>query len=298
MLFHKADLLIANDLDTLLANSWARKFKKNCGLIYDSHEVYCETPELINRPRVQRFWKRIEQKYLPKVDQMYTVNDSIAQLYRNEYNKEVKVVRNISDAIQPELTKSRADLGLPEDKKIVLIQGAGINIERGAEEMVKAVQLLDNAVLAIVGDGDVVPQLKKEVVDKNLQNKVLFFGKRPYKELLQFTMLSDVGISMDKDTNINYRFSLGNKIFDYIHSSLPVLVSDLPEIAKIVHDYNVGIVCQSHEPPVIAMHLKRMFEDDDLYQKFKNNTKIASKELTWESEKKVLEQIYLPLIDK
>ena len=172
------------------------------------------------------------------------------------------------------------------------MQGAGINIQRGAEEMIEAIQKVNNAVLAIVGDGDVVPQLKETVRQKKWGDKVLFFGKRPYKELLQFTMLSDVGVSMDKDTNINYRYALGNKIFDYINSGIPLFVSDLPEVAGIVRKYEVGVVCPSHDPEVISAELNKLFSDQSSYDQMRANTKKASAELTWENEKKVLKQIF------
>lgn len=292
LLFHKADLLLSNDLDTLYANHWARKFKRNCRLVYDSHEYYIGVPELVSRPRIQKFWRSIERRTLPKADVMYTVNGSIAKIYREEYNREVKVVRNISDFKGVSTTKTRTELGLPEDKHIIIIQGAGINIDRGAEEMMEAVQLVDNALLIFVGDGDVVPILKEKAERENLTNRVLFFGKRPYEELMQFTMVSDVGISMDKDTNINYRFSLPNKIFDYIHAGIPLLVSDLAEVKRIVEGYHVGLVCPSHDPQIIADYLKKILLDESLKTTLKANTKKASQDLTWENECAVLKTIF------
>ncbi len=292
LLFHKTDALLSNDLDTLLANSWAKKLKPNCKLYYDSHEYFIGVPELISKPKVQNFWLKIEQKYLPKTYKMYTVNESIADLYRKEYNKAVKVVRNISDIKKVNTSFTKKELGLPEDKHIIIIQGAGINIDRGAEEMIEAIKLLDDCVLIFVGDGDVVPILKAQVKKENLEQKVLFFGKRPYDELMNFTALSDIGVSLDKDTNINYRFSLPNKIFDYIHSNTPLLVSDLKEVKKIVEGYRIGLVVPNHQPQTIANAIKKMLDDKNLYQTFKNNTKIASKELTWENECKVLKEIY------
>lgn len=293
LLFHKADVLLSNDLDTLYANHWARKFKSDCKLFYDSHEYYCETPELVNRPKVQKFWRRIEKRCVPKVDMIYTVNESIAKLYREQYTREVFVVRNISDNNAPELTATREQLGLPLDQKIVIMQGAGINIQRGGEEMIEAIQSVDNAVLAIVGDGDVVPLLKETVASNGWDKKVLFFGKRSYKELMNFTMLADVGVSMDKDSNLNYRYSLGNKIFDYIHAGIPLFVSDLPEISKIVNEFEIGIVCPSHNPVVIATSLNQLFSDQERYNQFKVNTKKAAEALNWENEKKVLSKLYL-----
>jgi glycosyltransferase involved in cell wall biosynthesis len=293
LLFHKTDFLLANDLDTLLANHWAKKFKSNCKLIYDSHEYFAGVPELANKPGIQKIWRRIEKKCLPKTDQRYTVNESIAALYKSEYGLHFNVVRNISDAPANIQTKSRSELGLPEDKKIIIYQGAGINIDRGAEELIEAMQYVDDTILIFVGSGDVIEMLKAKVKKNNLQQKVLFFGKKPYTELLNYTSVSDLGVSLDKSTNVNYKFSLPNKIFDYLHCGLPMLVSDLPEIRKIVEGYQVGIISPSHDPKELASQIKQVFSNKTLYNLFKTNTQKAAGELTWKNECKVLEKIYL-----
>jgi hypothetical protein len=74
-------------LDTLLANFLASKLKRNCRLVYDSHEYFTEVPELIGRPKVQRIWEKMEGWIFPKLTTIYTVNGSIAELYAKKYNK-------------------------------------------------------------------------------------------------------------------------------------------------------------------------------------------------------------------
>lgn len=293
LIFHKTDFLLSNDLDTLLANHLAKKFKRNCKIYYDSHEYYIGVPELVKRPKIQKIWRFIEKKTLPKAYKMYTVNSSIADLYHKEYNKKVQVVRNISDVKSVNTTFTKKELGLPEDKRIVIIQGAGINIDRGAEEAIEAIKLIDNCVLIFVGSGDVIPQLKTQVEKENLHDKVLFFGKRPYDELMNFTALSDIGLSLDKDTNINYRFSLPNKIFDYIHANIPLVVSDLKEVKNIVETHEIGIVIKSHSPNDLASAIKNLLDNKTLYDSFKANTIVSSKTLNWENECKMLADIYL-----
>jgi glycosyltransferase involved in cell wall biosynthesis len=292
LLFKKADILLANDLDTLLANKTASRFK-SCILVYDSHEFFTEVPELVNRPRVQRVWERIERRIFPKLQHIYTVNKSIAKLYQDRYNKEIKVVRNVSRRFEPTNIPSREELGLPTDKRIIILQGAGINIDRGSEELLEAMNYLTNFHLLIVGSGDVVPMLKNKAEGRL---DVTFVGRKNYETMMEYTANADIGVSLDKDTNMNYRYSLPNKIFDYIHAGIPVLVSDLVEVRSIIDQYQIGAVIPSHDPEVIAESIRTFFlglNQEELSQKLA----FAAAELNWNNETKVLDSIYDPILN-
>lgn len=291
LLFHRSNLLVSNDLDTLLANFLVHRIKR-IPMVYDSHEYYTETPELVNRPMVQGFWEWIERMIFPGLSDIITVNDSIANLYAEKYGKKLQVVRNIPRTFKPEKTPDRTELGLPENKRIVLMQGAGINIHRGAEEAIEAIKLVRNAVLLIIGGGDVIEKLRQLALKPELAGKVLFKPKMLYHEMMQHTRLADVGLTLDKDTNINYRYSLPNKLFDYIHAGIPVLASRLPEIAQIVEGYHIGMITESHDPEEIARILNRMLDDDSARLTWKENLVKAAGELNWENEEKVLKTVY------
>src|SRR6185436_13246094 len=66
LMFNGADILLANDLDTLPANYLAARFN-NIILVYDSHEYFTGVPELENRPLVKKIWKSIEQFIFPQL---------------------------------------------------------------------------------------------------------------------------------------------------------------------------------------------------------------------------------------
>ena len=291
LLFVKADIFHSNDLDTLLANRWASKLRRK-PLIYDSHEYFTGVPEIQNRPKVKKAWEKIEKSIFPKLKYIFTVNQSIADLYRNQYNKEVQVLRNVPKSDDLKKTKSRTDLGIPLDKKIVLVQGTGINIDRGIEELLEAIAIMDNTVLYIVGSGDVLNQLKERSEGQDLNNKVVFVGKLPYNEMMQYTYNADVGVTLDKDTNINYRFSLPNKIFDYIKAGLPVLSSDLVELKKIINQYEIGVITVDHSPEEIKKSLLAIWDNEHIFSQYKENTKKAAQELIWEKEVKTLLEVY------
>ncbi|MCK9616213.1 MAG: glycosyltransferase [Lentimicrobiaceae bacterium] len=291
LLSQKVQLLVSNDLDTLLPNFLVSKLKR-IPLVYDSHEYYTQTPELVHRKRVQQVWKRIEKWIFPRLTDIITVNESIAGLYRNEYKKKIKVIRNIPPQLKPVVLKSKQELGIPENKKIILLQGAGINMQRGAEEAVEAMQYVENAILLIIGGGDVIEKLKEQVQKLKLQDKVLFIPKQPLDSLIHYTLHADIGLTLDKDTNINYRFSLPNKLFDYIHAGVPVLASRLPEIEKIISNYHIGTFIENHEPTHIAEKINFMLTNTEEYQRWKNNLPKAAHNLNWEEEEKIAMEIY------
>lgn len=286
----QVDLFVANDLDTLWPNYVVAKRKKK-PLVYDTHEIFTEVPELVNRQFKQKIWKRLERRLFPKLKYTFTVNDSIAEWYENAYGNRPLVVRNIPNMNLPSRTLTRKEVHLPENKKIIVLQGAGINVHRGAEEMVEAMKFLDNTILVIIGSGDVIHVLKEMAEQNHLDEKVLFIGKLPPDELRAWTRLADMGVTLDKDTNINYRFSLPNKIFDYIHAGIPVLASDLVEVRKIVESYNVGKITPNHDPESIAKIIREMLASPE-YSTWKSNTQKAAAELNWEKEKENLVVVY------
>lgn len=292
LLFKKSDVLLSNDLDTLLANYLVSKIKGK-RLVYDTHELFTEVPELTSRPKVRSVWLRIEKWIFPKLKTVYTVNQSIAGIYAKKYNVPVKVVRNISPKWSSEHIKTKQELDLPVDKYIIILQGAGINIDRGAEEAVEAMKSIENAVLIFVGDGDVIPQLKTKVTNDGLSEKVKFFGKKPYQELMQYTFHADIGLTLDKDTNPNYKYSLPNKVFDYIHTNTAVVASNILEVSNVVQKHNVGVILKEVSPNAISNAINKLIKDETHLKQLKSNCSIAAKEVNWENEVAVLEKIYL-----
>ena len=293
LLFNRFDVLLSNDLDSLLANYCAHRTKGKSRLIYDTHELFTEVPELTSRPKVRKIWLKIEEWIFPQLETIYTVNESIASIYSKKYNKDIRIVRNVSKLWKPEMILSKTELNLPENKNIVILQGSGINVDRGAEEAVMAMKEIENVLFVIVGSGDVIPQLKIMVQKNKLEYKVRFVGRVPYDKMMNYTYHADLGLSLDKDTNSNYKYSLPNKIFDYIHTTTPVVSSDLIELKRVIHKHNVGRIIPEHSAKGVAETINSILNDPELLKTLKENCKKAAQKENWEEESKVLEEIYL-----
>lgn len=290
LLFRRSTLLLSNDLDTLLPNFLVARIQGK-KLVYDTHEFYTEVPELVRRPRIRAVWLAIERWIFPKLRTVITVNRSIAEQYHARYGNTVQVVRNIPMKRDLGALPSREELQLPTDKHILVMQGAGINVERGAEEAVLAMRELPECLLLIIGGGDAWPVLDQLVKEYALQDRVRLLGKMPYERMMAYTRNADLGLTLDKDSNLNYRFSLPNKLFDYLHAGIPVLATDLPEVAGIVREFDCGVVLKEAEPGAIAEAVREFLADPARMTALRKNATFAARKLDGEEETAKLRSI-------
>ncbi len=288
LLFQRVDVLVANDMDTLLPNFLVAKIRGK-KLIYDSHEYWTEVPELANRAMTRAVWLWLERWMFPRVDVALTVNESIAEIYTRLYKRKVHVVRNL-----PMAWKAPVSEGTKE--KILIYQGA-LNIGRGIELMIEAMRFLPEYRLVIVGFGTIEGPLRKLTAARPFAHQIEFLGFLLPEFLRKETVKAMLGMSLEADQGASYHFALPNKLFDYIQAGVPVLVSDLPEMARIISEFNVGEVLHASErtPEQLANRIRSICENVDKYFAYSANCQKAANSLNWENEKKQLAAVFAEL---
>ncbi len=282
----KPALMISNDLDTLPASFMASRIR-GVPLIYDSHELFTQVPELIHRKAVQSVWFWIERRLVPKLRHAVTVNYSIATIYRRLYGTRFKVVRNVPEKLEFSPREEN-----PAKKQMIIYQGA-LNVGRGLELMIDAMQHLEHVLFVVVGSGDIETELKRRVIQKELSDRVEFRGRILPEDLRTLTLSADLGISLEEDLGLNYRYSLPNKIFDYIQCRVPVLCSALPEMSRIVNSFGVGISSKERSPEKLAVLIRYMLKER-AGGAWMEALHVAAHELCWENES----LIYLDLLNE
>ncbi|PCI10184.1 MAG: glycosyl transferase group 1 [Flavobacteriaceae bacterium] len=287
LLFRKFDYILSNDLDTLSACYLASKLKRT-ELVYDSHEYFTETPELQGRKFVQGFWKFIESRILPRLQKMIAVSQPIVDVYHNKYKIDVKLLRNLPNLNREVVTES---VSFPTKNKVILYQGV-LNPGRGIKPMIDALHHLKNIDLVIIGFGKVKDDLISYVKEQGLERRVHFLGRIAYEKLPNYSKIADVGMVLEEPLGKSFEFSLPNKLFDFIHSGLPIIASPLVEVKKIIEKYEVGLVIDNYNPEHIASVIKKLIYDKELRVEIKNNQEKCKKELSWESNIKVLDLFF------
>lgn len=291
ILFSKCDILWANDLDTLPAN-WLASLFRGKTLIYDSHEYFTEVPEIQYRPWVKRVWQFFERTCIQRAQMIMTVSPSIGELLKSTYHlSEVLIVRNVPEGNSAMNAVAKEELGLNPREMVLLLQGNGININRGGEELVESMEGIENAHLLVIGNGDAMPRLKELSANLNLTDKITFLPRMPYVEMMRYTVCADIGFSLDKNDNINYRFSLPNKIFDYARAGLPMIVSDLPEVSTFVIQNDIGLALEEVTADAISRAVNKLMQDREKLSRFRANAEKIGAFLSWEIE-------FRPVIDR
>jgi glycosyltransferase involved in cell wall biosynthesis len=285
LLFRKADVICAIDLDTWLACRWASRLKR-ARLAYDAHELFTEVPEVVRRPRIQKTWRRIEKKACTRSDIRYTVSQSIADHFSAKYGYEFRVIRNLPRLSQPTNKEPRTR----NQELVVFYQGA-LNEGRCLEHLLHAMTQV-NGRLLIAGEGDLSHKLRSLAAELGLQDKVEFLGWLQPDDLRVATAQATVGFNLLENSGLSYYYSLGNKFFDYIHAGLPQLCADIPEHRRINAQFEVAVLSNTIDPEAIASQLNRMLSAQELLDRLRSNCVIAKGELNWEKEEVRLLALY------
>lgn len=287
ILFKKYSYILSNDLDTLPACFFASKIK-NIDLVYDSHELFSEGPELQGRKFVQNFWRKAESFFLPKISKSFTVSKSIADFYDKKYQNKMDVIRNVPLKNVPFQFK---EVRFPTKNRTILYQGV-LNPGRGIKPMIKALNFIDNLDLVIIGYGKVENELKEFVIKEKMSERVHFLGRIDRDLLVNYTKKATLGMVLEEPLGLSFTYSLPNKLFDFIHAEIPIIAGNLPEITTIINQYKVGVTIENYSPEKIAEKINEVLENKILTKEIKEHQKIAKDVLCWEKEANKLDTYF------
>lgn len=286
-LFKKYDVIVSNDLDTLLPCYLLSKIK-SADLVYDSHEYFTESVGLQGRKLQKYFWKKIEKVILPRVNRAYTVSAPIKEIYNKKYNVDFKLVRNFPSS---NLSLKKVEGFEFDNKKIILYQGV-FNPGRNLKTVIQSMQYIEEAVFILIGYGELEGELRNLVSKLDLEDKVRFLGKMNHSEMMNYTYSSDLGIALEEPLGDSFKFSLPNKVFDYTYANLPFVSGGTQEVKKILDNYKLGEIVSYSSPSQLASEISRVLNDNSLLEEIRVAQNLAKVIFTWENECQELNKVY------
>ncbi|MBW2059865.1 MAG: glycosyltransferase [Deltaproteobacteria bacterium] len=300
-----------HDAETLPLG-WVLSRSDGAKLVYDAHELFFDyvPADRYLRSPWQRFKNRVlrgvmslvERRAIGRCDRVFTVNSSLSRMIEARYGlkERPEFLYNARRYTSVERTTYlRERLGIPVYGKILFYQGA-IRPDREIERMIEILPLLEEEWFLVVA-GQVSPpryldRLRRLAGSLCVGRRFSYGGFLDYeKELLLATASSDMGLFLLPPTNLTYRFSLANKLFDYVMAEIPMIVSDLPEMRGFVEKYGLGIAVDLERRDEIAGAITRLAEDRAMYRRIVANIREAKKELCWEKQEGKLVTVYQEL---
>jgi len=271
LLTSKMDAICAIDLDTILPCLFVSGLKK-ITRIYDAHEYFTELKEVHTRPFVQKIWLGIESFAVPRFKWGYTVSGGIAEAFKDKYQREYVVIRNL-----PVL--HRNNVNVPREKTL-LYQGA-VNEGRGFEYLIPAMKTIPYK-LIVCGDGNFMAELKQLIREHQVQDKIELKGMVLPRDLAGYTQKASLGIGISEKEGLNQFMALPNKFFDYMHGGLPQLAMQFPEYEKVNSQYQIAVLINSLQPEEISKTINSTMQNDELLKQMENNCLEAREVYCWQ----------------
>jgi glycosyltransferase involved in cell wall biosynthesis len=280
----KASIILAEDIYTLPFAVIFGKLKR-AKIYYDSRELFGYLAGLKDKKIKQSFWKWTEKLFIKQADFVMVTGPMDGEFLKNEYGiKNLILLRNLPRYYKPELKLDlHSHLQIDKSKKIILYQGVLLK-GRGIEKIFSVLNELPDCVFVIAGGGEFEQHYRKLSEEMKVSDKVFFLGKLTQEDLPKITASVDIGVSLIENLSISYYHALPNKLFEYIMADVPVIVSNLPQMKKIVDKYDVGYAVDFDSNDELISAIKKLTEDENLFDSKKQNCRIASQKLNWEKE--------------
>jgi glycosyltransferase involved in cell wall biosynthesis len=290
--YRNCDILHCNDLDGLLIGVLVKNiFNKKIKIVYDAHEYETELNGL--KGIQKKLVKWVEKSLIKYADKVITVSDAIA----NEYVKLYDIKKPVLVLNTPPYKKIekknifRETLGIKEEETIFLYQG-GLSKGRGIEILLETFKSIDNenAVIVFMGYGPLEILIKE--TSKKYKN-IYFHQAVSPDVLLDYTGSADFGILFYENNCLNHYYCSPNKMFEYLMAEIPVIVSNLYEMRRLVESYNIGVVARENNVEGLKNAIKNALKLDK--EVLKENIKKVKKIFNWENQEKVLLNVYKEL---
>lgn len=297
----RPSIITGHDIIGLLIGWMSNLLRKNKAyLVYDSHEF--EIGRNAKRNKIQIWWiTHLERFLIKRCAFSIMVNDSIADEVQriHKLNHRPIVVRSTPEKWELHSEKSRELRehflrDMPGVNYLLMYHGF-VTSGRGVENAIRVAAKFDDIGVVVLGHsaGEAyMESLEALIVKEGMKGRVLFHDAVPHSELSDYIGAIDLSTILSDIPGKSYYYGLPNKFFESIQSLVPIISTELPEIKRIVDQYEIGMICPVGDIDAAVECVKKLREDPKLYDHMKANLVRAKEELCWENEKRVLVDAY------
>lgn len=237
-----------------------------CRVLYDARENFAGIPaEEQGSPRRHAVLVRQEVRAIRAVDAVVTVSEPIATELHQRYglSRRPTVVLNVPvSAEQGDGPTVRDAAGLGPEVPLLVYSG-GISRARGIEVLVRALAELPgvHAVLVPVPHPHPMERGLRELsAELGVQDRLHVVPPTGQDALIRYLSGADVAIHPMPGGSANHDQALPNKLFEYLHARLPLVVSDARLMSDFVRRNDLGGVFRSGDASDLARAVRQVLD--------------------------------------
>ncbi|MHB1738785.1 MAG: glycosyltransferase, partial [Actinomycetes bacterium] len=261
------DAVHAHDLGVLrLAVRTARRRGRaghRVGVVYDAIEYWAGlSPAQQGSPRRQKAMLALEARYARRADAVLTVSDPIAdelvRRYRLARRPEVALNTPPRPARPGDAPSLRSSAGVDRGTPLAVYSGilhAGRSIDTLLEAL-PGVPQLHLAVVVVPYPNLLADRLVERAAALGVLDRVHIVAPVDPDRLVDFLAEADVGLHALAPDCPNHRMALPNKLFEYAHAGLRLVVSDADAMAEHVRTHRLGLVYRYADAGDLARALR------------------------------------------
>lgn len=289
-------VLHGHDLTGLIAASAARGLIGGA-VVYDSHELFVEAGSAARLPRPAKAGIRAYEDQLARgCAAVITVNESIADELERRHGRRPAVVMNAPILSDPYPTRERSPLrpSLALGDRPVLMHHGGLARGRGIERTIEALRSLPPEVaLVLMGDGELVPWIR-DLAEGALAGRLYHVPAVPIGDVLTWIAGADIGVIAFEPVDRNNVLGTPNKLFEYLAVGVPVVVSDLPEMGRIVREHRAGVTCNPVDAESIGQAIRQLLNSirGSSPHDYRDLCIRATSHYSWKHQQDILIQVY------
>jgi glycosyltransferase involved in cell wall biosynthesis len=215
-----------------------------------------------------------ESKQVKYSDRLLPVSSALKNFLIKSYVVPIDKFTVLPNAIDPnKLEYSQFDAeaisskyGL-EDKTVIGFVGS-IFPWHGIDKMIEAIsqiKSLENIKALIVGDGEILPDLKQQSQDLGLLDTIIFTGKVPHKDVFAHIECMDITIMADSNS-----YGSPVKIFEYGGMGKAIIAPDNIPVRDVMEDGKDGILVKPNANS-IRKAMETLIENPELRKNMAQN---------------------------
>ena len=281
--------------------------KMNIPFIHTYHTMWEEyihyiSPIKGNHNSLKKIARKLSRAFVRKADCVIAPSNKTASYLKNECaikNKPIYIVPTGIDVepfkkenfTQEEKDALKESIGVSKDEKVILFLGRIADeksIDVLIDQMPNVFEEYPKAKFVIVGYGPQEDQLKSQVKKLNLQDKVIFTGKIPWKDVPRYYNMADVFV------NASLTETQGLTFIEAMASSLPVVCKYAPNLTEFITNEKNGIFIHNNDEYKDA--IIRVLKDEKLRHTLITNGLDTANSLSSDEFGEKLETIYSEMI--